>query len=424
VVDLVAVEVNRKGLELICDLDPTVPTCVDTDEARLRQILVNLVGNAVKFTKVGEIYLHLRAEPLDEDALTLTFTVRDTGIGIPTDKQQAIFEQFVQADTSHTRRFGGAGLGLAISQRLAAVMGGEITVESEPDAGAVFVCRIKVGKRADAPQAQRLARRAGQRTLIIHPNATMRRMLTGLLAQWGQRVQAVAQMNEARQTLAGAPPVALIVLDHSAASPSVLDALCEWAPDAEVCILAPPQAHTLREQAAHPRVFFVTKPLTPFALWNILAAETTPAPVQPPPAPGTARQLHTKVLVAEDNLVNQKVIVHILERGGYRVDVVGNGSEAVEAIRRTPYLVVFMDIQMPNMDGLEATRVIRQLAEIAAQPQIIALTAAVTEIDRENCLAAGMNDFVAKPARSEDVLAALQRALAAAAQPVAPSPTR
>lgn len=419
IVDLVAVEVNRKGLELICDLDPSVPACIETDGHRLRQILLNLVGNAVKFTATGEIVLSVRAEPLADDALRLIFTVRDTGIGIPADKQKTIFEQFAQADTSHTRRFGGAGLGLAISRRLAMLMGGDIAVESEPGAGATFCCHIRVQGCIASTPAPRLHARAGQAVLLVNPNVTMRSALMKQLARWGLHPRAAASQIEAQQLLAEDASVDLVLFDHSLVTPesveagSLFGAMPMW-------VLAPPQERLLRTQlAGRPHTHFLTKPCTPLALWNSLDA-TAPAPRETllqPTVAAPAAPAPVSVLVVEDNLVNQKVVMRVLERLGCIVSIAQNGVEAVAAVHSGRFAVVFMDIQMPEMDGLEATRAIRQLPAPVEQPYIIALTAAVAEVDRARCLAAGMNDFVSKPARTEEISAALHRAMSALNQP-------
>lgn len=413
IVDLVAVEVNRKGLELICDLDPSVPACIETDGHRLRQILLNLVGNAVKFTATGEIALSVRAESLADDALRLIFTVRDTGIGIPADKQKTIFEQFAQADTSHTRRFGGAGLGLAISRRLAMLMGGDIAVESEPGAGATFCCHIQVQGCIASTPAPRLHARAGQTVLLVHPNATMRSALMKQLARWGLYPRAAASQSEAQQLLTTGAPFDLILIDHSMIATDSVDAGLPFG-TTPMWVLASPEERFLRAQlAGRPHTRFLTKPFTPLTLWNGLdvVVATSPETSAQPTALTSTAPVAAPVLVVEDNLVNQKVVMRILERAGCTVSVAQNGVEAVAAIHSGRHIIVFMDIQMPEMDGFEATRAIRRLP--IAQPYIIALTAAVAEVDRERCLAVGMNDFVSKPARVEELSGALQRAFAA-----------
>jgi PAS domain S-box-containing protein len=419
IVDLVAVEVNRKGLELICDLDSSVPVCVETDGHRLRQILLNLVGNAVKFTAAGEIVLHVGAEPLTGDALRLVFTVRDTGIGVPADKQKTIFEQFAQADTSYTRRFGGAGLGLAISRRLALLMGGDIVMNSEPGAGATFRCHIQVQRCAGMPPVRRLHARAGQHVLIVHANATMRGVLAKHLVAWGLQPRPAATLTEAQQSFAEGAPADLILIDYSLVTPESIDAGALFGAT-PMWVLAPPQERLLRTQlAGRPHTHFLTKPCTPPALWNSLDA-AAPAPRKTPlqpTIPAPAAPAPVSVLVVEDNLVNQKVVMRVLERAGCVVSIAHNGVEAVAAVHSKYFVAVFMDIQMPEMDGLEATSAIRRLPAPVEQPYIIALTAAVAEVDRARCLAVGMNDFVSKPARTEEISAALHRALAAHNQP-------
>ncbi len=420
IVDLMSVEINRKGLELICDLDEGVPSLIETDEQRLRQILLNLVGNAVKFTEQGEIQISLSAEPLAGDELTLVITVRDTGIGIPPEKQAIIFEQFAQADTSHTRRFGGAGLGLAISKRLAQVMGGDIAVESQPGAGSTFWCRVRV-RALEAPAAAgALPGAPGLVALVAHPSAAFCSVLAKHLTRWGMQVHTATSAGEAAQVAATLPARHIALLDYTALSwlaaalPQRSGILPSW------FVFAPPQARTVRQELAlRPATTLLPKPVTVHAVRNaLLEFASTPTAVHTPESPTRNDDANVRaagapvnILVVEDNLVNQKVIVRILERGGYSADVVVNGVEAVNAIRTSgDYDIVLMDIQMPEMDGLQATQAIRSLGGEIKQPYIIALTAAVTEVDRAACIAAGMDDFIAKPTPAQQLLEALERA--------------
>ncbi|MFO7633359.1 MAG: ATP-binding protein, partial [Caldilinea sp.] len=418
IVDLVSVEINRQGLELICDLDPSVPPLIETDEHRLRQILINLIGNAVKFTERGEIVVSLCAEPCEASDLNLVIKVSDTGIGISADKQQIIFDQFAQADVSHTRRFGGSGLGLAISKRLAIIMGGDISVESQPGVGSCFRCHVRVRRASKTLPARTSEHLSDQIAFVVLSNDSLRGVLAAHLSRWGMRAIAVASPAEARQAMLVHPPARVMLLDHMAVDGMEPTALDDLVGKARLLILAPPQERSLRERlSGRANTVFVSKPVTAGAVWNSLL-ETLEKPVMSSPA-----VMHSsvngsstppiKILVVEDNFVNQKVIARILERGGYSSDLAANGVEAVEAVQAASYDVIFMDIQMPEMDGLQATHAIRFLPEVSRQPYIIALTAAATEVDRENCIAAGMNDFVAKPAQAAEVIAALNRAITA-----------
>ena len=417
IVDLVSLEVNRKGLELICEIDGSVPPAVRTDEHRLRQILLNLIGNAIKFTDRGEIVVNLRAEPLAPGEARLWLTVSDTGIGVPEELQGAIFEQFAQADSSHTRRFGGIGLGLAISRRLARVMGGDISVASRPGGGSTFTCHVAVRYDERVGVSRKLPDRAGQSVLLVHQSAAVRAFLTKHLRAWGLAVQAAATLHEANALREGGMTPVLVMVDQvlvESVDSAALDALTG---PAHLLVLISPQDRAARDRfASRAATGIVNKPVMAQALWNILSAQAQsrplPATAPEPPAAAEGEIRAARILVAEDNLVNQKVILRILQRGGYEVDVVANGAEAVDAIATGAYDVIFMDVQMPVMDGLQATRTIRSLPELARQPYIIALTAAATEVDRHACLTAGMDDFIAKPAQAKDLLGAVERAVA------------
>lgn len=414
VVDLVSIEVNRKGLELICDVDTNVPLKIETDEHRLRQILINLVGNAVKFTAHGEIIISVSAEPLEANTSKLTISVRDTGIGVAFDKRQTIFEEFTQADTSHTRRYGGTGLGLAISKRLAMLMGGDITVESQDGVGSIFHCHVMVRCLEEPQPARTVPNRHNQIAVVVHPNHAIGDVLTRQLTRWGLCVYRVATQAEAQRLMTKLTTIDLLVADHKVVNDLAPDALHALTGATPLLILTPPQQPAIRQRLnGRPSTGFVTKPATLQALWSSLIATTYPPRIQLA-APAASRLNGTisrtaRILVVEDNLVNQKVIVRILERNGQQADVANNGVEAVEAMRTGVYDIVFMDIQMPEMDGLQATRTIRQMPEVIHQPYIVALTAAVTELDRDDCVAAGMNDFVPKPAQPKDLLDALSR---------------
>ncbi len=417
IVELVSLEVNRKGLELICEIDASVPHVVRTDEHRLRQILLNLIGNAIKFTDQGEIVVNLRAETLAPGEARLWLTVSDTGIGVPEDLQGAIFEQFAQADSSHTRRFGGIGLGLAISRRLAKVMGGDISVASRPGGGSTFTCHVDVRCDEGVGVPRLLPDRAGQTVLLAHASAAVRAFLTRLLQSWGLVVQEAATLDEANALRKGGMTPALVIVDQALVEGVDSAALDALAGSAHLLVLISPQDRAARDRfSSRAATSIVNKPVMAQALWNILSDQAQnrprPATASEPLAGAEGESRSARILVAEDNLVNQKVILRILQRGGYEVDVVANGAEAVDAIVTGLYDVILMDVQMPVMDGLQATRTIRSLPGPTRQPYIIALTAAATEVDRHACLTAGMNDFIAKPAQAKALLDAVERAVA------------
>jgi signal transduction histidine kinase/PleD family two-component response regulator len=433
-IDLHAPAAAEKGLELILDLDPEVPAWLRGDPVRLRQILLNLVGNAVKFTARGEVGIHVRPATAPSGRCRVCFEVSDTGIGIPTDVQGALFQRFVQADSSTTRRFGGTGLGLAICKRLAELMGGEIGVHSLPGAGATFWFTVEMdaaaapaGKAPALPPAD-LSR---HRALVVDDNATNRKVLDRLLGSWrmphalaDSGDQALVELH--RAAMAG-EPYDLVVLDYQMPemdglmlADAIRVGLCLGRP---ALVLLTSLGDRMNRDALddHGLAACETKPVHPDRLRATLvqaltkAADTNPArPAEPARAAGKPAEQPPLVLVAEDNPVNQKVARLMLRNLGYAVDVVVNGFEAVAAVQRKAYAFVLMDAQMPVLDGLEATRRIRA-AQAAGRPgfpralHIVAMTANAMTGDRELCLAAGMNDYVAKPVKPEAMRAVLDR---------------
>jgi len=441
-IDLHAPAAAQKGLELILDLDPEVPAWLRGDPVRLRQILLNLVGNAIKFTARGEVGVHVRPATAASGRCRVCFEVSDTGIGIPTDVQSALFQRFVQADSSTTRRFGGTGLGLAICKRLAELMGGEIGVHSLPGAGATFWFTVEfdaanrpAGTGPGLPPAD-LSR---HRVLIVDDNATNRKVLDRLLALWRMPHAVAGSGDEALQELHRAAldgqPYDLVILDYQ--MPAMDGLMLADAIRVEPCLGRPALVlltslgdrmgrDALRD---HGLAACETKPVHPDRLRATLVQVLTVAAHAEPAesrsdlrAPEPAAVALPPVLVAEDNLVNQKVARLMLRNLGYAVDVVTNGFEAVAAVQRKAYAFVLMDAQMPVMDGLEATRRIRA-AQAAGRPgfpralHIVAMTANAMTGDREICLAAGMNDYLAKPVRPEELRAMLTRLQAADSPP-------
>ena len=424
--DLLAPRVAEKGLDLLYEVADGVPGSVRGDSTRLRQVLVNLLGNAVKFTERGEVMLSVRAEPRDDGRVVLAFAVRDTGIGISPEGKARLFQSFSQVDASTTRKFGGTGLGLVISRRLAELMGGTMWVESEPGRGSTFFFTIVAEPCAARPRpwlTPGQAHLSGRRLLVVDDNATNRRILTDVSAGWGMESRAAATPAEALGWLREGQLFDVAVLDmHMPLMDGV--ALAR-----EMRRLRDPDSMPLvmlsslgeRDIAAESALFaaFLTKPAKPAQLFEVLAAlfktepaESRPASAHPFVVAAAATATRTDaVLLAEDNMVNQKVALLMLARLGYRADVAANGHEAITAVKRQRYDLVIMDVQMPEMDGLEAARQINALWPARRdRPWIIAVTANAMQGDRELCLAAGMDDYISKPMKTEELAAALERA--------------
>ncbi len=454
--DLLANRAAEKNLDLAYLLADDVPPTILGDVTRLRQVLVNLVSNAVKFTSQGEVVVSVCLEedkgtedppappagPLSPDPVplspgplvTLSFQVRDTGIGIPADRLDRLFQSFSQVDASMTRRFGGTGLGLAITRRLCGMMGGRVWVESTPGVGSTFHFTITARSAGPLPAAHsrpHLPTLTGRRVLVVDDNATNREVLERQLGRWGVLVRAVASAEEALALLSAGEAFDAALLDQQMPGMDGL-ALAE-----EVRKTRGPAQLPLimltsvgRRDAAAARLGFAAflfKPIKQGQLLDVLLLVCGGAELMPaaPRAPAVfdgkmGERQPLRVLLAEDNPVNQRVALEMLARMGYRADPVATGKEAVAAVGRQPYDVVLMDVMMPEMDGLEATAAVRRLVGVA-QPRIIALTANAMKGDREVCLKAGMDDFVAKPIQAADLAAALQRCKALA-RPAPPPP--
>ena len=424
--DLVAAHAEVKGLRLSSDLDPSVPRALVGDGAKVRQILVNLLGNAVKFTDRGEITVTVTAQPRPDSLLVdVTFVVTDTGIGIPADRIASLFDSFSQVDASTTRKYGGTGLGLAISRRLAELLGGRIWVESTLGKGtrASFLIAAEVApERRALGTAERPtdddARFAGKRVLIVDDHAGTRRSLQRQFDAWSLSAKTAASGAEALRWLDEGQrfDIALLdsqlpVMDGVALAAAIRQRLEGAAPPMILLsTLARPELDSNDVFAAS-----LTKPLRASRLYNAVSDVLAPDTAAQPPAPDASAaprlsERHPlRVLVAEDNLVNQKIALLMLERLGYRADLVANGREAVDAVRRVPYDVVLMDLQMPELDGLDATREIIAEHPLGRRPRIIALTANAFEDDRLECLAAGMDDHLSKPLQKERLESALVR---------------
>jgi len=429
VLELLAERAYGKGLELAYLPHANLPGWVGGDPGRLRQILTNLVGNAVKFTEAGEVVVHgSLLEETDQDAL-IRFAVTDTGIGISPEARGRLFQSFSQADTSTTRRYGGTGLGLAISKRLVEIMGGSIGVESTPGAGSTFWFTVRLAKRPVPPATVRadLTEFRRLRVLGVDDNATNRTLLAAQLGAWGMYVECVARGSRALESLRAAQragrPYDLAILDHQ--MPEMDGITLGRAIKADPALASLPlvllTSVSYRGSASEAEragfSAFLVKPIRQSQLYDCIATV-----VGMGTEPSTSRlitrhalreaegQLRARVLVAEDNVVNQRVAVRMLEKFGCRVDVVTNGLEAVEAAGRIAYHCIFMDCQMPEMDGYEAATAIRQHeAQTGTHVPIIAMTANAMEGDRDRCLAAGMDDYVAKPVQPPTLRETLER---------------
>jgi PAS domain S-box-containing protein len=427
--DLMKVRAAEKGLELAYQMDPVVPPALLGDVTRLRQILINLLGNAVKFTEQGEVFLSVAP---GQEPESLHFYVRDTGIGIPPDRINQLFKPFTQADASTSRRYGGTGLGLALSHRLAELMGGAMWVESEgvDGKGSTFHFTIKAQRAPDwqgRPQLQgEQPLLLGRRLLVVDDNDTNRRILALQAQTWGMRTRSTAQPHEALDWIRRGDPFDLAILDLQMPEMDGLELAQEIrkleSDRAESAQLPLVLFTSLggRESARDSEEFsaILSKPLRQSALFDVLmtifAGKTHPVQIQAPERmtldASMASRHPLRVLLAEDNVVNQKLALRLLSQMGYRADVAANGLEVLQAVDRQPYDVILMDVQMPEMDGLEATRRLCAALDAFKRPRIIAMTANAMQGDREMCLAAGMDDYISKPIRVEELVKSLSRA--------------
>ena len=432
-----ALRADEKGLELLCDILPNVPDSLVSDPNRLRQVVVNLIGNAIKFTAKGEVSLQVRTDHESAHDATLHFVVSDTGIGIAPEKLDRIFDSFTQADTSTTREYGGTGLGLTISRRLVDLMGGRIWIESELGKGSHFhfTLPVEIGAApTSSPFPEALAAGLeGIRVLLVDDNKTNRRILEGLLLGWGMRPTLAADAETALALLAATAatddPFRLILTDmhmprmdgfgfveriqggskkqQSTATIMMLSSGGHRG-DAARCqelgiaayLLKPVRQAELREAIA--RAVGAATPLRP----NTMITQTTLLAERQP-------NQFLDILLAEDNLVNQKLAVRLLEKRGHTVTVVSNGRQAVDQLAHAAYDLVLMDVQMPEMDGLEATAAIREREQgTGAHQRIVAMTALVMKGDRERCLAADMDGYLSKPVRPQELDEILDKHLA------------
>jgi PAS domain S-box-containing protein len=445
--DLVATRAAEKGIDLAYLMGDGVPAAIVGDVTRLRQVLLNLLSNAVKFTERGEVVLSVSARRTGrgKHRHELTFTVRDTGIGIPADRLGRLFQSFSQVDASTTRRYGGTGLGLAISQRLTELMGGKIGVTSEVGTGSEFHFTIPaVATEAPVPLRRDLSgvqpSLRDKRVLVVDDNATNRRIVTAHLDNWGMPSRASESPLEALGWIRAGERFDVAILDmHMPEMDGVaLAHAIRQLPAGSSLPLILFTSLGRREAHAEDEGFaaYLHKPIKPSQIFDALVSVVADQPVHVAARgaarseldPEMARRHPLRILLAEDNVVNQKVALRLLAQMGYRADVAANGLEAIEAVERQTYDVVLMDVQMPELDGFEASREINRRWP-AARPRIVAMTANAMQGDRELCVAAGMDDYVAKPIRVEELVAALERSpanrdaapAAGPAEPAAPA---
>jgi signal transduction histidine kinase/CheY-like chemotaxis protein len=415
--DSLAVRVAEKGIEFLIDVEPGTPRCYRGDPTRLGQIVLNLLSNAIKFTEQGEVGLSLCAGPSEDGETRLDFTVWDTGIGIPADRVAALFAPFVQADSSTTRKFGGSGLGLSIAKQLTQAMGGEISVVSELGVGSTFRFFVKLAVR-EASAGATPQSLAGLRVLLAVSHERLRAILARQIGAAGGEVVPAATaehaLQEYRHGVGSGRMLGAVVLESSYA-----DHDGAWLATAIRGSAVPPPAFVLLRSlqpttsGTDPSFYdrLVNKPVKLGALLGALDDLTRSAAEPGVPASPTGRTPATgmRILIAEDNVVNQRVSTHLLRKLGAQVRCVGNGVEALQALRDQAYDLVLMDCQMPEMDGYEASRQIRAGGNGILNPAIpiIALTAHALASDRDKCIAAGMNDYLTKPidtARLQDAL--------------------
>jgi signal transduction histidine kinase/CheY-like chemotaxis protein len=430
--DLVAERAQSKGVELLSYLEPGVPVGLIGDPGRLRQVLLNLLSNAIKFTQKGEVFLEIACSKQEEGSATLLFRVKDTGIGISQEAQKRLFSAFEQADSSTTRKFGGTGLGLAISKKLVELMQGEIGVESTPGHGSTFWFNIALpisSKTSATPEQSYAEVLRRVRVLIVDDNTANRTILHHQLQQWEMRSDGSAENGSIALTLLRHAAQAgdayrITIIDMQMPEMDGLTLATQISADPQLkdvrVVMLSSMCDRLdqRELRAAGVSGWLIKPVKTHQLRNLLLKTLAPAPLTSagtPQSPGTPEQLQdckkstAKILLAEDNAVNLKVALKQLQKLGYEADPVGNGLEVLEALSRINYDLILMDCHMPEMDGYEATRRIRNSGAAFSAIPIIAMTANAMQGDRETCLQAGMNDYISKPVKLSELQDALEK---------------
>lgn len=438
VLDLLTPNAIQKGLDLLYWIDPQVPPYIIGDAHRLRQILINLGGNAVKFTDRGDVFVSVNLLWKLGDKLELQFSVRDSGMGIPADKLDRLFKPFSQVDTSTTRKFGGTGLGLAISMRLVQFMGGKIWAESEEGKGSTFFFTMKTSTPPPDSVLPKVHTRAkvpeltGKRVLVVDDNATNLFILRSHCENWGMLVRTTQSPREAIHWVRIGDPFDVGILDmmipemdghrlaHELRSIRTRESL-------PLVLLSSAGVSTTEIGAGDLFSAAVAKPVKHDLLFDILmesmgGAKRSSSRSKPKPVERLGERISLSILAAEDNPVNQKLLLRVLKEIGYQADIVPNGVEVMSAVKAKRYDIIFMDVHMPEMDGLEASRLINSIVPRDERPVIVAVTAGALEGDREKCMQAGMDDYITKPIHIADIESVLQRWTSKAAGRAAQEP--
>ncbi|MDW7733611.1 MAG: response regulator, partial [Methanolobus sp.] len=426
---LLSIKAQEKGLEFICAAAPDVPAYIRGDPTRLQQILINLAGNAVKFTDKGEVVIYVTLDSETDSKITLNFSVRDTGIGIPDNKRNILFNKFSQVDASTTRRYGGTGLGLAISKQLVEMMDGEIGVGSKEGEGSEFWFKARFARQSEKKHREKLSSDIqGAHVLVVDDNATNREILVTQLSSWGLKAEEAVSGPEALQALYNAHeakvPFDLALLDMQMPYMDGESLAHIIKSDVNIkdisLIMLSSVGHYTGSRSKYGPYFdaYLTKPVRSSELYNtlvgILNADRQIQKPEPHVTKYDTNDLQyndLRILLAEDNLVNQEVAKSMLQKLGLNVDIASDGSEALKALEKTPYDLVFMDVQMPEMDGFEATRHIRspESAVLNHEIPIIAMTARAMKEDKEQCLQAGMDDYISKPFSLRSLIGVLNK---------------
>jgi len=431
-IDVLSITASQKGIELACEVHHEVPSRLRGDPGRLRQILINIAGNAIKFTEKGEVVIRVTLKKEDDESANVRFTVSDTGIGIPQDKMDLLFQSFSQADTSTTRKYGGTGLGLAISKGLVELMDGEIDVESEEGKGTTFGFTIELEKQTEDSDAEKVvpADILHKRILVVDDNQTNREILSVQLQYWGCFVEEASGGREALEKLRranadGKPfDIAIVDMQMPQMDGTDLGRIIKGDPDLANTILIMLTSVGQYGDAAKAKEIgfaaYLSKPVKISQFYDVLStvsgleagqAEKEGGPIITKHSAAEARKDNVRILLAEDNLINQEIALNILNKLGYCADAVSNGKEVLKSLEKISYNLVLMDIQMPEMDGFTATREIRnpQSAIPNHRIPVIAMTAHAMQSDRDACIEAGMDDYVSKPISPKKLSEAIER---------------
>jgi PAS domain S-box-containing protein len=426
-----AIHAHKKGLELLCHIPPLLDYAVMGDPGRLRQIIINLVSNAIKFTKTGEILVSVKEEEKNKHEVCFHFTIQDTGIGIPKTKQHNIFDAFAQADGSMTREYGGTGLGLAISRQLVELMGGRIWVESKAGVGSTFHFTVRLKPQEgpeERPVSAELKNLKDLSVLVVDDNKTNRSILKEILASWHMNSTEVdsgkAALAIMKQAKKAGKPFSLALIDYFMPEMDgfTLAEKINKDPDLAGSTMIMLTSAAIRGDAARCRKLnisgYLIKPVKHSDLLDAIMLALGPAAVGEGPVPlitrHTMHESHKRlrILLAEDNIINQKVAVHMLDKSGHHVSVTNNGQEALQALKKDRYDLILMDVQMPKIGGFEATASIREKEKkTGSHIPIIAMTAHAMKGDRERCLEAGMDDYISKPLKAEELIKTIDRVI-------------